>query len=63
MVTALDDGVTRRADGMRVVAYDIPEGCCSACYPETDPLVPLWHHDPKSKVPLQHQSGTAVSWN
>ena len=49
--TALDDGVTRRVEGLRVVAYDIPAGSCGAYYPETNPLVPLWHHDPKSKVP------------
>ena len=51
LTTALDDGVTRRVTGLRVVEYDIPEGCCGAYYPETNPLVPLWHHDPKSKVP------------
>ena len=51
LTTALDDGVTRRVEGLRVVQYDIPSGCCGAYYPETNPLVPLWHHDPKSKVP------------
>ena len=51
LTTALDDGLTRRVEGLRVVVYDIPAGCCGAYYPETNPLVPLWHHDPKSKVP------------
>ncbi len=51
LTTALDDGVTRRVQGFRVVEYDIPTGCCGAYFPETNPLVPLWHHDPKSKVP------------
>jgi molybdopterin-dependent oxidoreductase alpha subunit len=36
-----DDGVTRRADGFRVVAYDTPRGCAAAYYPETNALVPL----------------------
>jgi molybdopterin-dependent oxidoreductase alpha subunit len=36
-----DDGVERRADGFRLVEYDIPRGCVGAYYPETNPLVPL----------------------
>ncbi|KND58369.1 putative formate dehydrogenase oxidoreductase protein [Candidatus Burkholderia verschuerenii] len=36
-----DDGVERRADGFRLVEYDIPRGCLGAYYPETNPLVPL----------------------
>ncbi len=51
LTTALDDGVHAPVQGLRVVAYDIPAGCCGAYFPETNPLVPLWHHDPKSKVP------------
>lgn len=41
MVTLSEDGATRRADGFRLVAYDIPRGCLAAYYPETNPLVPL----------------------
>ena len=33
--------MTRRADGFRLVAYDIPRGCLGAYYPETNALVPL----------------------
>ena len=51
LTTALSDGVHRQVKGFRVVEYDIPAGCCGAYYPETNPLVPLMHHDPKSKVP------------
>jgi molybdopterin-dependent oxidoreductase alpha subunit len=36
-----DDGVERRADGFKLVAYDIPRGCIGAYYPETNALVPL----------------------
>ncbi|WP_277183735.1 FdhF/YdeP family oxidoreductase [Caballeronia sp. BR00000012568055] len=36
-----DDGVERRAESFRLVAYDIPRGCLGAYYPETNPLVPL----------------------
>ena len=49
--TAVDDGVLRQVDGLRVTPYDIPEGCCAAYYPECNPLIPVWHHADKSKVP------------
>ena len=39
--TVWDDGQERRADGFRLVAYDIPRGNLAAYYPETNPLVPL----------------------
>jgi hypothetical protein len=43
--------VHREVRGLRVVAYDIPEGCCAGYYPECNPLIPLWHHAKGSKVP------------
>jgi molybdopterin-dependent oxidoreductase alpha subunit len=49
--TAVDDGVEREVGGLRVVAYNIPEGCIAGYYPECNPLIPLWHHAEKSKVP------------
>jgi molybdopterin-dependent oxidoreductase alpha subunit len=51
LTTAVDDGVERRVGGLRVVAYDIPEGCVAGYYPECNPLLPLWHHAEKSKTP------------
>jgi molybdopterin-dependent oxidoreductase alpha subunit len=39
--TAWTDGVERRADRFKLVAYDIPRGNIAAYYPETNPLVPL----------------------
>jgi len=39
--TAWSDGVERRADRFKLVAYDIPRGNVAAYYPETNPLVPL----------------------
>jgi len=39
--TVWDDGEERRADGFKLVAYNIPRGCVAAYYPETNPLVPL----------------------
>jgi molybdopterin-dependent oxidoreductase alpha subunit len=49
--TAVDDGVERRVHGLQIVPYDIPAGCAAAYFPECNPLMPLWHHDPTSKVP------------
>lgn len=51
MTTAIDEETVRSVTGLRIVAYDIPKGCCGAYYPETNPLFPLAHHDPKSKTP------------
>jgi molybdopterin-dependent oxidoreductase alpha subunit len=51
LTTAVDDGIIRQVSGMRVTPYDIPEGCCAAYYPECNPLIPLWHHAERSKVP------------
>jgi molybdopterin-dependent oxidoreductase alpha subunit len=49
--TVADDGVERRVDGLRVVAYPVPEGCAAGYYPECNPLLPLWHYAKDSKVP------------
>ena len=49
--SAVDDGVQRSVGPLRVTPHDIPEGCCAAYYPECNPLVPLWHHEEKAKVP------------
>ncbi|WP_020181475.1 FdhF/YdeP family oxidoreductase [Methylopila sp. M107] len=50
MRTVADD-FAREVEGFRIVAYDIPEGCVGAYYPECNPLIPLWHHAKGSKVP------------
>jgi anaerobic selenocysteine-containing dehydrogenase len=51
LICAVDDGVRREVDGLRVTPYDIPEGCCAGYYPECNPLIPLAHHEEKAKVP------------
>ena len=35
-----EDGIARRVDGFRLVAYDIPPGCIAGYYPELNALVP-----------------------
>jgi molybdopterin-dependent oxidoreductase alpha subunit len=51
LVTASQDGFKRVVRNFRVVEYKFPDGCCAAYYPETNPLVPLYAHDPKSHTP------------
>jgi len=41
ITTHATDGITRRVEGFRLVAYAIPRGNLAAYYPETNPLVPL----------------------
>ncbi|MGV7210672.1 FdhF/YdeP family oxidoreductase [Oxalobacteraceae bacterium A2-2] len=45
------DGVARRVDGLRLVAYNTPPGCVGGYYPECNPLLPLSHHAKRSHVP------------
>ncbi|TWD51894.1 FdhF/YdeP family oxidoreductase [Pseudomonas sp. SJZ131] len=51
LTTAIEPEVKRQVGPLEIVAYDIPEGCAAAYYPECNPLVPLWHHAERSKVP------------
>ncbi|SDF16262.1 FdhF/YdeP family oxidoreductase [Limimaricola pyoseonensis] len=48
---AVDDGHARTVAGLKVIAYDLPDGCVAAYYPETNPLIPLGYHDELSKTP------------
>lgn len=41
LVSVWQDGVERRAEAFRVVAYSTPPGSAAAYYPETNVLVPL----------------------
>ncbi len=51
MNTVSDDGVERRVAGFKLIDYDIPQGCCAAYYPETNPLVPLSRKADRSNTP------------
>lgn len=51
LTTASSDGIERIVRNLRIVPYDIPAGCVAAYYPETNPLVPLSHHDAKAHTP------------
>ncbi len=49
--TASSDGIERAVRNIRVIRYKMPDGCCAAYYPETNPLVPLYARDPISHTP------------
>lgn len=49
--TVSDDGVNRRLGGLRVVAYDIPEGNCGGYYPEMNVLIPSGTTMPRARRP------------
>lgn len=51
VTTAIDTGTPRHAPGFQLIPYDIPRGCVSGYFPELNPLFPVAHHDPHSKVP------------
>ncbi|UUD63694.1 FdhF/YdeP family oxidoreductase [Pseudomonas seleniipraecipitans] len=51
VTTAVEPEIERRVGPLQILAYDIPQGCCAAYYPECNALVPLWHHAERSKVP------------
>lgn len=51
ITTVTDDGVHRSLDGLKVIEYNVPPGCCAGYYPECNALIPLWQHDQKSKTP------------
>nr|WP_272210703.1 hypothetical protein [Marinicella sp. W31]MDC2876609.1 hypothetical protein [Marinicella sp. W31] len=36
-----DDGVSRVAQGFKIIPYDIPRGCVAGYFPELNVLVPL----------------------
>jgi formate dehydrogenase major subunit len=46
-----DDGRRRVVGGFKARPYNIPRGSIGAYYPETNPLLPLAHHDVKAKTP------------
>ncbi|MDT7708059.1 MAG: hypothetical protein QOG20_3666 [Pseudonocardiales bacterium] len=51
LVSEWEDGVTRRAEGFRLVEYSTPKGCIAAYYPETNPLIPLGSTALESNTP------------
>ena len=48
---AIEDGHDRAVGGLRIVGYDLPDGCVAAYYPEVNPLVPVQYRDELSHTP------------
>jgi len=48
---AVEDGIERVVQGLKVVPYDLPDACVAAYYPEANPLIPVGYHDELSKTP------------
>jgi molybdopterin-dependent oxidoreductase alpha subunit len=46
-----EDGKERVRPGVKVMPFDLPDGCIATYYPEANPLLPLSHHDGPSKTP------------
>lgn len=51
LVSLWGDGIERRAEGFKLVEYDIPVGCIGGYYPETNPLVPLDSYADHARTP------------
>ena len=51
LVSDAGDDVHREVRGLRVVSYNIPQGCIGGYYPECNALIPFWHHAQESKTP------------
>jgi molybdopterin-dependent oxidoreductase alpha subunit len=51
LVSDAEDGVHREISGLKVTPFSLPDGCIASYYPECNPLIPLSHHDEKSKTP------------
>ena len=61
VATEADDQIVRAVRGLRVVAYDIPQGNCAGYYPELNVLLPLWHHDEQAHTPAAKAIAVRVS--
>jgi anaerobic selenocysteine-containing dehydrogenase len=52
VATALEHArADRIIQGLTLVSYNLPDGCCGSYYPEVQPLVALEHRDPECLTP------------
>lgn len=51
LVSDADDGVHRQVGPLKIVPFNLPDGCVGSYYPEMNPLIALSHHDERSKTP------------
>ncbi|MBF6415208.1 FdhF/YdeP family oxidoreductase [Nocardia cyriacigeorgica] len=62
LVSEWSDGVQRRVEGFRIVAYSTPRGNAAAYYPETNPLIPLDHVAARSNTPVAKAVTIRLEW-
>jgi molybdopterin-dependent oxidoreductase alpha subunit len=60
-ITSHFDGEQRHARKFKVVTYEIPRRCCATYYPESNPLVALWHVADGSNQPASKSVVVSVS--
>ncbi|MDH4574340.1 FdhF/YdeP family oxidoreductase [Salinicola acroporae] len=48
--TVSDDGIERQVSGFKIIAYDLPENCLGAYYPEVNDLIPVGNRDRQSNT-------------
>lgn len=61
LTTALETEIPRTVGDLRIVEYDIPEGCIAAYFPECNVLIPVSHHAEESFVPAAKGIPVTVS--
>lgn len=61
LISDADDDVHREVRGLRVVPYQIPQGCLAAYFPECNPLMALADHALKSHVPAAKSVPVRIS--
>lgn len=51
LVSDAEDGIHRQVGPLKIIPFNLPDGCVGSYYPEMNPLIALSHHDEKSKTP------------
>jgi molybdopterin-dependent oxidoreductase alpha subunit len=51
LISDAEDGVHREVGPLKVIPFNLPDGCVASYYPEMNPLIALSHHDQESKTP------------
>jgi molybdopterin-dependent oxidoreductase alpha subunit len=51
LVTDLDDGVSRKVSGLKIIPYDLPPGAVAGYFPELNTLSPISRRDKLSDTP------------
>ena len=51
LVTDLDDGVSRKMSGLKIIPYDLPPGAVAGYFPELNTLSPISRRDKLSDTP------------